>query len=357
MKEDFRILIGYLKEFWKKKRFIFSVMVVFFVIGAVNAFFSHKQFTARTSFVAQVSGGEKLGSGLKNIAELIGVNFNDNSETKDLPIYLYPKIIRSVDYQRALLKTPINVKGRDTAVTLEYFYNNIRRPDLATTLKKYTIGLPSLILRQFKSESAEVVRYDSVNYITKREMQLFAMLSENVIFTLDETDGTIFLSSTMSERIASAQVAEQAKKLLQEKIIEYRIAKATKEYNFILDQYEKKKEEFNSAQASYANYMDRNMFNSTQASQIRKQRLEMDYNLSSMVFSELETQRIRQGIKVQEDTPSFMTIQPATVPLEPNNANAILIIFKFLFLGFIVAALLYVVMMVRDSLREIWKTV
>ena len=357
MKEDFALVLSYIKDFFKKRSFVLRIVGLFFILGLLNAFFAHKEFTSKTSFVAQVSGDEKIGSGLKNIAALIGVNFNENSDAKDLPVYLYPKIIQSLDYQRELLKTPIHVKGHDSAVTLKYYYGKIRKPDLPTLIKKYTIGLPGLIIKQFRSKPTAAVQIDSVNYISEEEMRMINLLSENVLFSIDETDGTIFLSATLPERVASAQVAERAKALLQEKIIEYRITKATQEYEFIIKQYETKKEEYQSAQASYASYSDRNMFNTTQTSQIRKQRLEMDYNLASVVYSELETQRIRQGIKVQEDTPAFMTLQPAVVPIEPTNDNAIVVVLKFVAIGFIIAVLLYLLLIVRDKFRDIWKTV
>lgn len=357
MKEDLSIVLSYIKGFFKKKRFVFRVIGFFFVLGAVNAFFAQKEYTSRTSFVAQVSGDEKLGTGLKNIAALIGVNFNEKSDAKDLPVYLYPKLLQSIEFQRELLNTPIYVKGRDSAVTLRYYYTNIRKPDLPTTLKKYTVGLPGLLINKLKPKQAAPVRIDSINYISKQELNIIDLLNTNLIFSIDETDGAIFLTVSLPERVAAAQIADRARELLQEKIIDYRIIKAKQEYDFITKQHEVKKEEFESAQAAFASYVDRNLFNSTQTSQIRKQRLETTYNLSSMVYSELETQKIRQGIKLQEDTPVFVTLQPAIVPLEPNNDPAILVIIKFLFIGFIVAVMFYLLLIVRDKFRVIWKTV
>ena len=357
MKEDLAIVLAYIKDFWKNRRFIYRIVGLFLVLGVLNAVFSHKEFTSRTSFVAQVSGDEKLGSGLKNIAALIGVNFNEDSDAKDLPVYLYPKIIQSLDYQRELLNTRIHVNGYDSAVTLKQYYSKIRKPDLPTIIKKYTIGLPGLLVNQFKSKPAAPTQIDSVNYVSEEEMRMINLLSENVLFSIDETDGTIFLSATLPERVASAQVAERAKDLLQKKIIEYRITKARQEFDFINKQYADKKEEYQNAQSIYASYLDRNMFNTTQTSQVRKQRLETDFTRSSMVYSELETQRIRQGIKVQENTPAFMTLQPAVVPIEPINDNAIVIIIKFVAIGFIIDVLLYLILMVRTKFRAIWKTI
>jgi len=355
MKEDFKIIIAYIKDYWLEKRLILKVVGFFFVLGIFVAIFSPKEYRSKTSFVTQISSDEKMGSGLKNIAALIGVNFSDESEAKDLPVYLYPKLFNSLSYRRELLKTPIFIKGLDSTVSLEEYYSKIKKPDIVSLAKKYTIGLPGLILNKFKAESVPQFKIDSLNYITEQELNLISILEKSVEFAVDESDGTIYISVSMPENVAAAQVTENAKYLLQKKIIEYRIKKAKIKFDLINKQAEIKKESFKDIQTDLAQHIDKNLFNLTQSSQVGKQRLEFDYNLAYLIYYELETQKIRQQVKIQEDTPVFTTLQPSIVTIEPINDSAIIIIIKYALIGFIVSILVYLIKTTYKIFNSVWK--
>lgn len=357
MKEDLKLILGHVKDFLSKKKFIFLVLGIFILLGIFVTIFTPTRYQSNTSFLAQVSSDTGMGNGLKNIASLIGISVGNKSESKDLPVFLYPKIINSLSYQREVMDTKINVKGVDSAITLKEYYTTVKKPDFINTARKYTIGLPRLIISKFKPKREALgVRIDSLEYISSSEMLLINKLNEDLVLTVDEFDGTISISATMPERIAATQIAENAKTILQQKIIEYRIAKAQERYNFLNKEYQIKKEEFFAAQGALARYSDRNRFNNTQTSLVRKQQLENEYNLAYMVYSELESQRIREGINLNEDTPVFTTIQPAVVPLEPINGNPFFTIIKFIFIGFIVAVFLHIFKLLFKSVKGIYKS-
>ncbi len=358
MKDDIKLVLSQVKAFFSKKRFILLVVGIFFILGIFTAIFSPKSYQSSTSFLAQLSSDSGMGTGLKSIASLIGLSVGKKSESKDLPVFLYPKIMNSLEYQREIMETKIKVKGLDSSVTLKEYYTNIQSPDLVTKVKKYTVGLPRLIISKFKSKKESIgVRIDSLEYVSIEETMLINRLKSDVIFGVDEFDGTITISATMPENIAASQVAENAKNILQNKIIEYRIAKAQERFKFIDEQYEIKKQEFFNAQSRLANYSDRNMFNNTRTSLIRKQQLENEYSLAYQVYSELESQRIRESINLNEDTPVFTTIQPAVVPVEPTNGNPLILVLKFIIIGFIASIFLYVIRISYTFFKTLYKSI
>src|SRR5690606_326447 len=65
-----------------------------------------------------------------------------------------------------------------------------------------------------------------------------------------------------------------------------------------------------------------------------EERLLSQYNLVAGVYNELAKQVENAEIKIKEDTPNFLVIQPATVPIIPSQPNRILILFVFGFIGF-----------------------
>lgn len=177
---------------------------------------------------------------------------------------------------------------------------------------------------------------------------------ESLAFSVDESDGSLSIKSTMPEAVPAAQMAESARLLLQEAILDYRLSKAKEKLGFIEEQHTLKKEEFLKAQGALASYIDRNAFNNTARSQIQRQKLESEFNLASSIYRELEQQKLSQSIKIQEDTPLFTVLNPAIVPLKANESSAIITIFKYLIFGFFFAALVFAVKKVLMGLKVIW---
>ena len=99
MKKDLKIVIRYVKDFLRSRILILVTTGIFLIFGILTVLFTPKTYRSTVSFIAQVSENAGGGNGLKDIAAVIGFSLgkkNDNS--KDLPVYLYPKIISSLPY-------------------------------------------------------------------------------------------------------------------------------------------------------------------------------------------------------------------------------------------------------------------
>jgi len=360
MKKDLKIVIRYVKDFLRSKSLIFITTGIFLVLGLLTVLFTPKTFQSTVSFIPQVSENSGIGSGLKDIAAVIGFNLGKKDDkSKDLPVYLYPKIVSSLPYQRQLLETPLKFRGIDSMITYREYYTKVSKPSLINKIRKYTIGLPGLLIRSIRGKKNNVisVKIDSLEYMTKEESTLRNKLAETLVFTIDENDGTLIISTNMPQAVPAAQLAENAKVILQKEIINYRIKKAKEKYDFITNQYEEKKEQFIKAQNALAAYVDRNVYNITEQSKIRRQELQSQYTLISSVYAELEQQKLAQSIKIQEDTPLFTTLNPAIVPLEPANGGSFMIILKYMITGFIVSIFLYTYKAFYTQIKSIWNEV
>jgi len=360
MKEDLITIIEYIKGFGKERRLILFTVLFFLCVGILNVVFSEKQYTSKTSFITKSSEGNKVSGGLKSIGNLIGLNLgNTNSSGGDLPLFLYPKIMGSIDYQRELMNTPIYLKKSDTTLTIKQYYTNVSKPNGFDLIKKYTLGLPNLLLNALKPPSTEhrKILIDSIGYISKEEQKIIKELEKVIAFGVDDVDGSIYLSATFPEPFAAAQITDRSRDLLQNKIVEYRILKATQEFDFINERYQEKKAAFYEAQSKLAHYSDRNSYNSTQKSLVTRERLQQNYNIASIAYSEIENQKILKAIQVQEDTPAFVTLQPAIAPIKPTNKSSIVILIKYVLIGFIVSVLIYIIKIFNRKIREFLKTV
>jgi len=354
---DYKIILSLLKGFLRTKRFIIGSILVFLLIGVLVVVFTPKTYSSRVLFITQDSSSAQS-SGLGGIASLISGGTIKSSGTADIPTFLYPQIIDSWEFRKQLFDIPLQLKGEDSLITFEKYALEREGLKPMQTIAKYTIGLPKLLFGKKNNTISKVRKIDSLEYITPNDKKVLQSLREKLSFSISKEDGTLEIKTIFKgERVAVAQLAQEVQLRLQKEIIRYRIAKAKEKYEFIEDQYQETKQEYKDAQIRLASYTDRNRFNTTESSLIRKRQLEEESALLYALYSDLEQQRISQGIKIKEDTPNFTVINPALVPSEPDNSNTLLTLLLFVILGFIFAALRFIFLTSLKYVKKIWNQI
>ena len=82
--------------------------------------------------------------------------------------------------------------------------------------------------------------------------------------------------------------------------------------------------------------------------------MESEYQLAFSVYSELAKQVETQKIQVKENTPVFVVLQEAVVPLEKSSASKIMTLAIWSFLGlFVGVALTFAKTFIAD-IKEKW---
>ena len=130
-------------------------------------------------------------------------------------------------------------------------------------------------------------------------------------------------------------MADTVKHRLQDFITDYRTKKARVDLEYIHKLYGEAKTRYEKARRLYAEYADANQDVIYQSARIKLTDLENDMQLKYNAYNTLAQQLQAAEAKVQEETPSFTTLQSATVPVKkagPARAKTVLI---FLFLAFL----------------------
>lgn len=355
--ENYKEILSYVKDFFKTRRFIFLILLISLILAFITLLLTPKTYSSKVTFIVQGVDNTKAKGGIGGIVSLLSGGGNSSGSNSDIPTFLYPQIIESLNFQRKLSETPLKFKGLDSTISYRKYAMEIERPAVKSSILKYTIGLPKLLFISNK-KAATINQIDSLVYISNTEKKIFSSLRDKILLKIDEKDGTFEMSATfVNESIAAAQLAQRAKEILQDEIIRYRIANAKEKYNFIDKQYAEKKLLFDASQLSLARYNDRNLFNATNSSQIKRKQLEDKSMLLYSIFSDLEQQRLSQSIKIQEDTPTFTVINPAVVPSNADSKNSIKTIALFLFVGFFVSILRYIFIVTKRYIRSLWRTI
>lgn len=331
-------LIALAKNLWDGRKTIIKTVLIFAVIGLAIALLSPKQYTASTTLVPQSSDNSAKLGGLSSLASIAGFNMNMNQGVTELSPQVYPQIVQSVPFLLQIMNSPFTFSEVDKPVTLYQYYTEIERPGVFQIIKKYTIGLPGVILKAIRKQPApqkENVTAGAI-HLTEDQEKVRKKLAENISLELNDKEGYIELQTQFNEPLLAAQVAEKAQQLLQEYVTNFKIEKASAQLQFIKERYADKKQEFRNAQAALAEFRDRNKNVTSALAQTELERLQNEYQLAYEVYSQLAKQLEQARIKVKEDTPVFSVIKPVTVPIEKSKPNRPLILIIWIFLGGII---------------------
>ena len=342
-------LIALAKTLWNGRRTIIKYTVICAVFGLVLALITPKEYTSSTVMVPQTSGTSSSMGSLSSLASLAGVNLSSLGSSETLSIDVYPQIISSVPFQLELMNTKFQFQELDQPVTLYDYYTEYAKPGVLASAKKYTIGLPRVILKALKpttdnrqpitdnrhltTDNRQLTTDSKLLSLTEEQEEIRKQLSENIVLEINENEGYLSLSATFHEAALSAQITQKALEMLQDYVTRYKLEKASDQFDFIQERYTETKNEFENIQETLARFRDRNKNMSTAIAQTEEERLQSEYDIAFSVYSELASQLELARIQVKEDTPILTVIEPVTVPIEKSSPNRPLILFMGFFLG------------------------
>lgn len=335
-------IMGLVRQLWDGRKTVIIITCVFIALGFVAALTMKRTYTVNSLMVPQMNS--KSNSSLSSLAALAGVDMGMDLSSKDLSPLVYPQIVNSVPFRRELLYTPLHYAKVDTAVSTYTYYKDIVKPTFMSKVKKYTIGLPFVILNAIRGEKPEMVLPSSGAgddspkpvLLTKDEVKIMKLISQNVNLTVDKKEGTLSLSVTGSEPIQTAELALKTQELLQTEITRFRTEKSQKDLDYIQDRFNESKKEAESLQASLAAVSDRSQSMIGSRERIQRERIQARYNVANAVYTDLAKQLEQAKLQVKRDTPVLTVIQPVTVPSKPSNSRSKTLI-VWTFLGFVLA--------------------
>ncbi|MFR9565325.1 MAG: Wzz/FepE/Etk N-terminal domain-containing protein [Rikenellaceae bacterium] len=331
-------LVEVVVRLWSKRIFIVKVTGVFAVLGLLVGIFSAEEYTSEVVMVPQTSGVSFSSSNMGALAQLAGVSLGGMSSEETISPTVYNNVLRNINFQKELIYTPFYFEEYDREITLLDYYTSDEYEKFS--LKKYTIGLPGLIMKAIKGEQPDrempAVVGNTLQFYTEDEMKCVEKLEDLITLEVETTDGYVTLSATMPEAILSTQVVNRVQSLLQRYITDFKVEKATSSYDYIKERYEEAKVEFDAKQRAYAAFKDQNKLLSSARAQITESLLYSEYGIACSTYEELATQLVKAEMSVKEDTPTFTIIEPSKVPNRRSAPKRTLILVVFGFLGGVV---------------------
>lgn len=342
-------LIDIAKKIWSGRKIIIKSMIVFFVLGIFIIIFSPKEYKSEITLVVETSAsGSGMSGLLQQFGGLAGINLNNTTNKEALVPDLYPEVIKSTPFLLEILKQKVLESKHDSTITVEQYIDRYTRPSLASSISKYTIGLPGIIMEWIRgknkncsnkklpilnSDSAISLSIEPIS-ITKEESDIIEALSECINTEQDFKKSNKFIIRVeMQDPLVVAQVTSSVVKNLTKYIIEYRTKKSKTDLKFVEERTTEAESKYLEAQQALAIYKDRNKNVILSSVQTKEDQLQSEYDLAFSVYSALAKQLEQAKIKVQEETPVFNVMDPAQVPLKKSNPRTIMILVAMMFIG------------------------
>lgn len=339
--EDEIDLVEIVQKLWRNRRFIIKVTAVFAVIGLIVAILTPNVYTASCTMVPQ-TGEKKAGGSLSGLAAMAGINLGNLSSGEVLSPTVYPKIMTNINFQKELIYSKYHFKEVEQPVTLYDYYTNekYQKFSLTGTIKKYSIGLPGVIIKAIKGKPAGAVQSDSstIKSLTEDEKDVLKIVSKNLSMDVNDKEGYVSISVNMPEPLLAAELAQRGQELLQKYITEFKVEKVAQNLEFVERNYEEGKRNFESKQAELARFRDANKSFSSAVAKTQEEKLTSEYNLLLGIYTELAKQKEQAKIAVTETTPILTIIEPVVVPNEKSKPSRALMLFIYTFLGLIFGA-------------------
>ena len=338
-------LVELIQKMWINRWLIIKVTSVFVVLGVLVALFSAKVYTASCDIVPDT--GKSGNSKMSSLAALAGVNMNSGEDVMALSPLVYENIMNGTTFRKELMQTKINFEEIDEPVSFFDYYTSeeYNKPSVFSYVKKYTIGLPFVILNAIRGEQPEpdysgVGKSEgpTVETLSKKEFDAMNILGQSVSITLQEKKGFVTITSNMPEAVAAAQLTQATVVLLQKYITEFKIAKVQSNLDFIQSRYDEAKKNFEDIQVRRAAFRDANTNTNKYSARVEAEKLDAEYTLAMNLYSELATQLEQAKIEVKKDTPVLTVVRPVTIPYKKSKPQRAQILLAFTFLGVVAGA-------------------
>lgn len=330
-KDDSLDLMKYIKQLWPLRKKLFKAGCIIFVLSAVIALLIPKQYTVSVTLAPEAGqNGEGMLSG---VASMLGVGgFNVGEDADALTAQLYPNIVASTPFLVEMLDTRIKTANGKMDTTLEAYI--ISQFTIVDKIKGIPYRVKKGITDMFKDPIVLSEGGDSP-YLTEEKNGLVSILRNCFEVAVDKKTSVSTIMVTFNDQMVAAMVADSLVTKLQEKITEYRLAKAVDDCNYWEDIYAKSREDYFAKQNEYARYVDANKNLVLQSVIAEQERLENEAMLAYQIYSNVATQLQMARAKVQEAKPAFAVVQPSIFPYEASGTSKTTLVLILTFLGMV----------------------
>lgn len=345
-------LIELTQKVWTERKLLFKACGIALFMGLIVAFSIPKEYTTEVT-LAPESSGKSIG-GIGSLAALAGLDIDNAMPGEDaLSPELYPDIIKSTPFLLELFDVKVKSQYNGIDTTLFVYLDEYQRSSWMSVV----LSSPFSALKWMKSlfQDAPQKREGKTNpfHLTPNEAKIAETLSDRIKVSIDKKTGITTLGVTMQDPLISASLTDTVMRSLQNYITDYRTNKARHDLAFTEKLYKEAKAKYEEMQKKYTSFADANQNIILLSYRAEQERLKNEVDLAYTVYTQVSGQLQMARAKVQEITPVYTVVQPATVPLRASKPKKIVILIGFVFFAGI--GCISWILFLKDAVRQ-WNT-
>ena len=328
--------IKLLQDIKKYRKTYYKVLAITFVLMAFITLSIPNYYKCTVKLVPEASSTKGTGS-LASLASSFGFNIGGSNAGGDaIAPLLYPDLMNSVAFRASLF--PIEVIREDdstqTKMTYyDYLLNEQKLPWWSSAKGAVTDWIKSFFATEEEPESINPFK------LTKEQYSVVKMMEKKVVCDVDQKTLVITIDVTDTDPLIAAIMADSVQQHLQEFITDYRTKKARIDLTYSQKLYKEAKDRYDEARKRSATFNDANRNVIFDKFRSERTELENEMQLQYRTYSQVAAQLQLAEAKVQEDTPAFTTLQPATVPVKKQGPKRAILCLAAMFIAFLFISL------------------
>ena len=258
---------------------------------------------------------------LAMLASSFGFNLGGGSQGGDAikPMF-FPDLMNNIEFKTGLFSILVQRPEDKAPMTYyEYLRDEQKEPWWVSARK----GLMEFL----SSREKEKKGYEKVNpfELTPEQTAIAGMINTKIICDISNSLKTqevlVSIEVTDQDPHVAAMLVDSVKEHFQELVTEYKTKKAKRDLEFTEKLYWEAKKDYERARRLYAEFIDSNQDLLLESVRQKQTDLENEMQLLYNNYNAISTQLLAAKVRVQEETPAFTTLEPATVPLWPAGPN------------------------------------
>lgn len=323
-------LLELASKLWDNRRKIIKWAIVGAVVGLIVAFSIPREYSTSVKLAPEITNAKQSGGGLGALASMAGLDGGANTGADAVYPRLYPDVVSSVPFLTDLFNVKVRTKEDNETFTVEQFMTE----ETSAPWWSVIIGIPGQIIGLFSSTEEVEEGHVLDNFqLTPDEARLVQALSQRISASVDQKTSVVTIDVKMQDPLVSAILADTVVSRLQKYVTDYRTNKARQDLEYAEKLNAEAQQDYYKAQQTLADYSDRNQGLATQSARITRDRLENETALAFSLYNQTAQQVQKAKAKVQENTPVYAIVVPATVPVKPAAPRKVMILVGFTFLA------------------------
>ncbi|MDE6265963.1 MAG: chain-length determining protein [Muribaculaceae bacterium] len=329
-------ILELLSNLWSQRKKLIKWSLWGAVIGLIVAFSIPKEYTTTVKLAPESDDKKGTGS-LGSLASMAGINLGAGGGVDAVYPMLYPDVVSSVPFITGLFD--VEVKTSDKEDPKEMTVQEYLEKETRSAWWSYIMKAPFKLIALISSDGEVGGEHKLNNFqLTKREDKLVQALQRCISTSVDNKTSVVTISVQMQDPLVSAMLADTVVARLQTYITAYRTNKARQDLEYAMKLNEEARQNYYDAQQRYADYLDRNQGLALHSAQTTRERLQNEASLAFNLYNQTAQQVQMAQAKVQETTPVYAVIEPASVPVKASAPRKSLILVGFTFLAFVACA-------------------